>query len=74
MKRVLSLLFASMLVFSLAIPVFANGQGGDDTGIAAKKKKKKTKKTKTHRTSANAEARSSKSNEPDRLGLWTQAI
>jgi hypothetical protein len=61
MKRVLSLLFASMLVFSLTMPVFANGQGGDDTSIGAKKKKKKTKKTKTHRTSANAEANSFKS-------------
>jgi len=46
MKKLLSLLFATAIVFSLTMPVFANGASSDDTTSTAKTKKTKAKKTK----------------------------
>ena len=47
MKKLMMLLFSSVLVFSLAMPVFAQDTGSQDTNTTAKpKKEKKTKATK----------------------------
>ena len=51
MKKMLTLLFAMFVVLSLAMPVFANGTGQEDTTTTAKTKKtKKSKKSKTSGT------------------------
>ena len=47
MKKLMLLLFSSVLVFSLAMPVFAQDTGSQDTTKTEKpKKEKKTKATK----------------------------
>jgi len=51
MKKLFTLLFASALIFSLTMPVFARGAGSQDTTSTEKPKKtKKTKATKEKKT------------------------
>jgi hypothetical protein len=55
MKKLLTLLFTGMIVFSLAMPVFAQDTAGQETTKATKTKKTKvakTKKTKAAKTTA----------------------
>jgi hypothetical protein len=55
MKKLLTLLFTGMIVFSLAMPVFAQDAAGQETTKATKTKKTKatkTKKTKAAKTTA----------------------
>ncbi len=57
MKKLLTLLFTGMIVFSLAMPVFAYNAAGQETTKATKTKKTKatkTKKTKAAKTTASA--------------------
>ena len=49
MKKLLTLLFTGMIVFSLAMPVFAQDAAGQETTKATK-----TKKTKAAKTTASA--------------------
>ena len=57
MKKLLSLLFASMVVSSLAMPVFARATGQASTATAAKTQKAKTAKShKTHKTNKTVKA------------------
>ena len=49
MKKLLTLLFSAVLVFSLAMPVFAQEAGGGEAP-KAEKKEKKMKKAKTAKT------------------------
>jgi hypothetical protein len=46
MKKLLALLFSSVLVFTLAMPVFAQDAGSTDTTKTAKPKKEKKAKVK----------------------------
>lgn len=46
MKKLLTMLFAGMIAFSLAMPVFAQDTGGQETTKATKTKKTKATKTK----------------------------
>ena len=63
MKKLLCLLFASMVVLSMAMPAFAKGHGGDGSDTSkATRKTKKTKNTKTRKTTSGANASSFKSN------------
>jgi LAS superfamily LD-carboxypeptidase LdcB len=58
MKKLLSLLFASVVVFSLTMPAFANGKGTDSTTKTTKTHKTKaTKNHKSHKTSKTAPAK-----------------
>jgi len=57
MKKLLTLLFTAMIATSLAMPVFAQDTGGQETTKAAKTKKTKatkTKKTKAAKTTASS--------------------
>jgi len=46
MKKLLTMLFTGMIAFSLAMPVFAQDTGGQETTKATKTKKTKATKTK----------------------------
>jgi Flp pilus assembly protein TadD len=52
MKKLLTILFASMVIFSLAMPVFA-----DEAAPATTKKEKKTKAPKTKKTKKTEETK-----------------
>ena len=55
MKKLLTLLFTGMIVFSLAMPVFAQDTGSQEAPKAEKKTKAaKTKKTKAAKTTASS--------------------
>ncbi|MGC9993834.1 MAG: hypothetical protein ABSE79_00820 [Terriglobia bacterium] len=56
MKKLLTLLFTGMIVFSLAMPVFAQDTPQETTKATKTKKTKaaKTKKTKAAKTTASA--------------------
>jgi len=57
MKKLLTLLFAGMIAFSLAMPVFAQDTAGQETTKTTKAKKTKaakTKKTKAAKTTASS--------------------
>ena len=60
MKKLLTLLFSAVLVFSLAMPVFAQDAGTTEAPKAEKKEKKvkkaKTKKAKEKKTDKMEEA------------------
>jgi hypothetical protein len=64
MKRLLSLLFATAIVFSLAMPAFAASNQAPDTPTESKKTKKaaeaKTKKTKAAKLKKTKEASAEK--------------
>ncbi len=51
MKKLLTLLFTAVIAFSLAMPVFADGAGTQDTTAKATKEKK-TKAAKAKKTKA----------------------
>jgi hypothetical protein len=46
MKKLLTMLFTGMIAFSLAMPVFAQDTGGQETTKTTKTKKTKATKTK----------------------------
>lgn len=50
MKKVLGVLFAAMVVFSLTMPEYANGHGGDQTSKPTSKGKKTKSTRKTRKT------------------------
>lgn len=55
MKKLLSLLFSSMLVFSLVMPVFAQDTGSQEAP-KAEKKEKKAKKAKKEKKAKKAKS------------------
>jgi hypothetical protein len=59
MKKLLTVLFASMVIFSLAMPVFA-----DDAAPETTKKVKKTKKTRKNKAGKTTETTTEKTTTP----------
>jgi hypothetical protein len=55
MKKLLSLMFASMVVIGLTMPAFASGLGANDS-TASTAKTQKAKSTKTHKSTKTSEA------------------
>lgn len=60
MKKFMTLLFSSMLVFSLAMPVFAQDTGGDKAADSGKKGKKEKKAKKEKKSKKDKDAKGDK--------------